>query len=560
MGPSGSGKSTLMHCMAGLDRLTSGTVTIGDVDVTAASEKQLTRAAPRSPRLHLPGVQPRADADRDREHHPPDGPRRPQARPAIGSTTWSTTVGLSNRLHAPAQRTVGRPATARRRGPGAGRAGRRSSSPTSRPATSTAPTGAEILAFMRHAVRELGQTIVMVTHDPVAASYSHRVVFLADGRVTDQLARPDPRCRARPHAPAQQLNPPTHTQNWNTVMFRLTIKNLLGEQGSLRPHHLRRDARRQLRRLGASCSATASAAPSPASPKRSPPASTSRSATSPTSVTPRRSLPTPCRTVAAVDGVADAVASIEAGDNAVRPIRANGDTIPTNGPPQLAFNWIDNEQLSAFTLVDGAPPRIGEFTMDVDAAAEVRLRHRRHLRVHGARWPSPPHPVGHVVVRRRQLDARRRAHADEHRRGQRAVRHRRHQQRRRAGRRRRRRRPPFRPPSRAAVPDRRGRRPRHRARRRPRRSSPTRSTSSATSCSGSAASRCSCRSSSSTTRSASCWASGPASSRCCARSVPTRRRSGARCSARPSRSACSPRSAASAAASASPRASMRCSV
>ena len=75
-------------------------------------------------------------------------------------------------------------------------------------------------------------------------------------------------------------------------------------------------------------------------------------------------------TVAAVDGVADAVASIESADNAVRPIRANGDVISTDGPPQLAFNWIDNEQLSAFGLVDGAPPQIGEFTMDVDAASE----------------------------------------------------------------------------------------------------------------------------------------------------------------------------------------------
>ncbi len=75
-------------------------------------------------------------------------------------------------------------------------------------------------------------------------------------------------------------------------------------------------------------------------------------------------------TVAAVDGVADAVASIESADNAVRPIRANGDVISTDGPPQLAFNWIDNEQLSAFGLVDGAPPQIGQFTMDVDAAAE----------------------------------------------------------------------------------------------------------------------------------------------------------------------------------------------
>ena len=53
-------------------------------------------------------------------------------------------------------------------------------------------TGSEILAFMRHAVRDLGQTIVMVTHDPVAASYSDRVVFLADGRITDQLINPTP--------------------------------------------------------------------------------------------------------------------------------------------------------------------------------------------------------------------------------------------------------------------------------------------------------------------------------------------------------------------------------
>jgi putative ABC transport system permease protein len=74
--------------------------------------------------------------------------------------------------------------------------------------------------------------------------------------------------------------------------------------------------------------------------------------------------------VAEVEGVADAVASIEAADNAVRPIKANGESITINGPPQLAFNWIDNEQLSPFTLVDGAPPRIGEFTIDVDSAVK----------------------------------------------------------------------------------------------------------------------------------------------------------------------------------------------
>jgi putative ABC transport system permease protein len=75
-------------------------------------------------------------------------------------------------------------------------------------------------------------------------------------------------------------------------------------------------------------------------------------------------------TVVAVDGVANAVSRIDGAENAVRPIKANGDSIATDGPPQLAFNWIDDPDLSAFTLVDGAPPQVGEFTMDVDAAAK----------------------------------------------------------------------------------------------------------------------------------------------------------------------------------------------
>jgi len=75
-------------------------------------------------------------------------------------------------------------------------------------------------------------------------------------------------------------------------------------------------------------------------------------------------------TVAAVPGVADAVANIAAPDNAVRPIPADGKSISTNGPPQLAFNWIDNPALSAFTLVKGAPPEVGQFMIDVDSAAK----------------------------------------------------------------------------------------------------------------------------------------------------------------------------------------------
>ncbi len=75
-------------------------------------------------------------------------------------------------------------------------------------------------------------------------------------------------------------------------------------------------------------------------------------------------------TVAAVEGVDKAVADIEAADNAVRPIKADGSTISTNGPPQLAFNWIEDDQLSAFRLVEGSPPRVGQFTIDVDSAAK----------------------------------------------------------------------------------------------------------------------------------------------------------------------------------------------
>ena len=75
-------------------------------------------------------------------------------------------------------------------------------------------------------------------------------------------------------------------------------------------------------------------------------------------------------TVAGVAGVADAVPSIESAYNEVQPIRPNGGMIPTNGPPQLSFNWIDNPQLNAFTMVAGNPPQPGEFTMDFAAADE----------------------------------------------------------------------------------------------------------------------------------------------------------------------------------------------
>jgi putative ABC transport system ATP-binding protein len=190
MGPSGSGKSTLMHCMAGLDRLTSGSVTVGGVDVTTANERQLTRLR----RDHLGfifqsfNLVPTLTAIENITLPMNLAGRKPD-REWVDHVI--STVGLSHRRkHRPDELSGGqqqRVAVAR--------------ALASRPTIIFAdePTGnldsttsAEILAFMRHAVRDLGQTIVMVTHDPVAASYAHRVVFLADGRVTDQLADPTP--------------------------------------------------------------------------------------------------------------------------------------------------------------------------------------------------------------------------------------------------------------------------------------------------------------------------------------------------------------------------------
>jgi putative ABC transport system ATP-binding protein len=190
MGPSGSGKSTLMHCMAGLDTLTSGHVLIGDVDLGSLSEKELTLL--RRDRVGFVfqsfNLVPTLSA-LENITLPMDLARR---TPDAGwLDTVVDTVGLRNRLtHRPNELSGGqqqRVAVAR--------------ALASRPSIIFADeptgnldsrTGAEILDFMRQAVKQLGQTIVMVTHDPVAAGYSDHVVFLADGRIVDELAGPTP--------------------------------------------------------------------------------------------------------------------------------------------------------------------------------------------------------------------------------------------------------------------------------------------------------------------------------------------------------------------------------
>jgi putative ABC transport system ATP-binding protein len=190
MGPSGSGKSTLMHCMAGLDRLTSGQTWVGDQEVTKLNDRELTELR----RDHIGFVfqafnlVPTLDA-RENITLPMALAGRQADKAWLDSVIGA--VGLADRLkHRPAELSGGqqqRVAVAR--------------ALASRPEIIFAdePTGnldsrsgAEILSFMQRATVELGQTIVMVTHDPVAAGYAGRVVFLADGRVVGELLDPTP--------------------------------------------------------------------------------------------------------------------------------------------------------------------------------------------------------------------------------------------------------------------------------------------------------------------------------------------------------------------------------
>ena len=188
MGPSGSGKSTLMHCTAGLDTLTSGHVFIGGVDITTLAEKDLTKL--RRDRIGFVfqafNLIPTLNAIENITLPMMLAGRAPDQ-------AWVDnvvkTVGLGDRLtHRPSELSGGqqqRVAVAR--------------ALASKPEIVFAdePTGnldsragAEILGFMRKATTELGQTIVMVTHDPNAASYANRVVFLADGKISDEMADP----------------------------------------------------------------------------------------------------------------------------------------------------------------------------------------------------------------------------------------------------------------------------------------------------------------------------------------------------------------------------------
>jgi len=188
MGPSGSGKSTLLHCQAGLDSLTSGEVYLGDVELGSLSDRDLTLL--RRERVGFVfqsfNLVPTLTALENITLPLSLAGKRPE--PAWLEEVVDT-VGLGDRLrHRPSELSGGeqqRVAVAR--------------ALTSRPDVVFAdePTGnvdsraaAEILGFLRYAVDELDQTVVMVTHDPIAASYADAVVFLADGSIVDRMAQP----------------------------------------------------------------------------------------------------------------------------------------------------------------------------------------------------------------------------------------------------------------------------------------------------------------------------------------------------------------------------------
>ena len=188
MGPSGSGKSTLMHALAGLDELTEGQVLIGDVDITTLNDKKLTKL--RRDRLGFVfqafNLVPTLTAIENITLPMDLAGRKPDS---VWLDLVVSTVGLNDRLkHRPSELSGGqqqRVAVAR------ALAGRPDIVFADEPTGNLdSRTGAEILAFMRQAVQDLGQTIVMVTHDPVAASYADRVVFLADGHIVDELQNP----------------------------------------------------------------------------------------------------------------------------------------------------------------------------------------------------------------------------------------------------------------------------------------------------------------------------------------------------------------------------------
>jgi putative ABC transport system ATP-binding protein len=188
MGPSGSGKSTLMHCLAGLDTVTRGEVWIGETKVSGLGDRALTKMRREQVGFIFQqfNLMPTLTAEENITLPLAIAGRRPDRE-------WMDCVvgilGLGDRLrHRPAELSGGQQQRV---------ACARALVPKPDVVFADEPTGnldsrsgTEVLRFLQSSVRELGQTVILVTHDPNAASYADRVIFLADGRIVDEMAEP----------------------------------------------------------------------------------------------------------------------------------------------------------------------------------------------------------------------------------------------------------------------------------------------------------------------------------------------------------------------------------
>jgi putative ABC transport system ATP-binding protein len=191
MGPSGSGKSTLMHCLAGLDTATSGSVRIGDTDLTGLSDKKMTQL--RRDRIGFVfqafNLVPTLTALENITLPMDIAGKRRSAEDQAWLTSVIDTLGLADRLgHRPSELSGGqqqRVACAR------ALAGRPEIIFGDEPTGNLdSRSSGEVMGILRSSVSQLGQTVVIVTHDPRAASYADRVVFLADGEIVDEMRAP----------------------------------------------------------------------------------------------------------------------------------------------------------------------------------------------------------------------------------------------------------------------------------------------------------------------------------------------------------------------------------
>jgi putative ABC transport system ATP-binding protein len=188
MGPSGSGKSSLLHMLAGLDRPTSGEIWIGDTELTSLNDKQLTLLRRDEIGFIFQSFNLLPTLTAAENIHLPlrIAGRKPDA---LWVRRIVDLLGLGDRLqHRPAELSGGqqqRVAAAR------ALAGKPQIVFADEPTGALdSKAGAQLLSFLQGAVRESGQTVVMVTHDPVAAGYADRVLFLVDGKVVDEMTEP----------------------------------------------------------------------------------------------------------------------------------------------------------------------------------------------------------------------------------------------------------------------------------------------------------------------------------------------------------------------------------